>query len=111
VVATRTLEPGRGRLARVAAGTAHARRAVGEEICAVACGLDGVASVGDLAAAALGWKGRIDLFVNNATFLGEATFRSLDELSLANWQCQVNLNVIGAGKALVPAVRGTRARG
>jgi hypothetical protein len=31
----------------------------------VACGLDGIANVGDLAAAALGWKGRIDLLVNN----------------------------------------------
>jgi hypothetical protein len=58
-----------------AAGTAYARRAVGEEIFPVACGLDGVANLGDLAAAALGWKGPIDLLVNNATFLGEATFR------------------------------------
>jgi hypothetical protein len=41
----------------------------------VACGLGGVANVGDLVAAAMGWKGRIDLLVNNATFLGEATFR------------------------------------
>jgi hypothetical protein len=31
----------------------------------VACGLDGIANVGDLAAAPLGWKGRIDLLVNN----------------------------------------------
>jgi NAD(P)-dependent dehydrogenase (short-subunit alcohol dehydrogenase family) len=77
----------------------------------VACGLDGVANVGDVAAAALGWYGRIDLLFNNATFLGEATVRSLDELSLANWQRQVNINVAGAGKALAPAMRGLGARG
>ena len=54
-----------GATGRVAAGSAHARRAVGEEIFPVACGLDGIANVGDLAAAALGWKGRIDLLVNS----------------------------------------------
>jgi NAD(P)-dependent dehydrogenase (short-subunit alcohol dehydrogenase family) len=108
VVAARTLEPGSGRLAGSLRETADAIRAVGQEAFPVACNLDDVAQVGDLAATALGWMGRIDVLVNNAAFLGKATFHSLDELSLVNWQRQLNVNVTAPlllAKALVPAMR------
>jgi citronellol/citronellal dehydrogenase len=108
VIAARTLQPGSGRLAGSLAETADAIHAVGGEAFPVACDLNDVDHVGDLAAAAIGWKGRVDVLVNNAAFLGKATFDSLDELSLANWQRQVNVNVTAPlllAKALVPGMR------
>ncbi|MFI5046746.1 MAG: SDR family NAD(P)-dependent oxidoreductase [Acidimicrobiia bacterium] len=92
VIAARTLEPG-ARLAGSLTETADAIRDAGGDVLPVACDLDDVEHVGDLANAALGWKGRVDVLLNNAAFLGKAAFHSLDELSLVNWQRQVNVNV------------------
>jgi citronellol/citronellal dehydrogenase len=108
VIAARTLHPGSGRLAGSLQETADVVRARGGEAFPIACDLDDVEHVGDLATKALRWKGRLDVLVNNAAFLGKATFHSVDELSLANWQRQLNVNVTSPlflAKALVPRMR------
>jgi NAD(P)-dependent dehydrogenase (short-subunit alcohol dehydrogenase family) len=107
VIAARTAEPG-PRLAGSLAETTVAIRERGADVRAIPCDLNDVERVGDLAAAALAWRGRIDVLVNNAAFLGKATFHTLDELSLVNWQRQLNVNVTAPlllAKALVPAMR------
>jgi citronellol/citronellal dehydrogenase len=107
-IAARTLEAGSGRMAGSLHETADAIRALGPDAFPIACDLNEVEHVGDLAAEAMGWKGQVDILVNNAAFLGRATFHSLDELSLANWQRQLNVNVTAPlllTKALVPGMR------
>jgi NAD(P)-dependent dehydrogenase (short-subunit alcohol dehydrogenase family) len=108
VIAARTLHAGSGRLAGSLQETADAIRARGGEAFPIACDLDDVRHIGDLATEALGWKGRVDVLLNNAAFLGKATFHSVDELSLANWLRQLNVNVsspLFLAKALVPGMR------
>jgi NAD(P)-dependent dehydrogenase (short-subunit alcohol dehydrogenase family) len=108
VMAARTLYPGSGRLAGSLQETAELVRARGGEAFPMACDLDDVEHVSDLATGALRWKGHVDVLVNNAAFLGKATFHSVDELSLANWQRQLNVNVTSPlflAKTLVPRMR------
>ena len=107
VLAARTLNPG-GRLPGSLAETADALRAAGGHALPVACDLGDLDSVAGLAETALRWQGRVDVLVNNAAFLGKATFHQLEELSLVNWQRQVTVNVtapLALSKALVPAMR------
>jgi citronellol/citronellal dehydrogenase len=107
ILAARTLDPG-GRLPGSLRETADALRAAGGDALPIACDLGDPASVAALAETALRWKGRVDVLVNNAAFLGKATFHPLDELSLVNWQRQVTINVtapLALSKALVPAMR------
>ncbi len=107
VLAARTLEPG-GRLGGSLAETAEDVRKAGGQALPVACDLGDPDSVAGLAEAALRWQGHVDVLVNNAAFLGKATFHRLDELSLVNWQRQVAINVTAPlllSKALVPAMR------
>jgi NAD(P)-dependent dehydrogenase (short-subunit alcohol dehydrogenase family) len=107
VIAARTLEPG-ARTAGSLTETAQVIRAAGADVLTVACDLNQSHLVADLAAAALAWKGRVDVLVNNAAFLGRATFHSLDELTLQNWQRQLNVNVTAPlmlSKALAPGMR------
>jgi citronellol/citronellal dehydrogenase len=107
VIAARTLEPG-GRMAGSLSETATAIRAAGADVLAVTCDLNDVEHVDELAEAALAWKGHVDVLVNNAAFLGRATFHSVDELTLVNWQRQLNVNVTAPFllvKALVPSMR------
>jgi citronellol/citronellal dehydrogenase len=107
VLAARTLEPG-GRLPGSLEETARAIRAAGGQALEVACDLGDPGRVAELAETALRWKGSVDVLVNNAAFLGKATFHPLDELSLVNWQRQLNVNVtapLALSKALVPAMR------
>jgi NAD(P)-dependent dehydrogenase (short-subunit alcohol dehydrogenase family) len=88
--------------------TADDIRARGTDALPITCDLDKLDHLADLATAALEWKGRVDVLVNNAAFLGRATFHSIDELSLANWQRQLNVNVsapLFLTKALVPGMR------
>ena len=107
VLAARTLDP-IARLAGSLTETADTIRAAGGDALAVPCDLDDAAQVGDLAAAALAWKGHVDVLVNNAAFLGKAAFHSLDELSAVNWQRQLNVNVTAPlllAQALAPGMR------
>jgi NAD(P)-dependent dehydrogenase (short-subunit alcohol dehydrogenase family) len=74
----------------------------------VAADLNDPDSTARLAETALAWKGRVDVLVNNAAFLGRAAYHSLDELELRNFQRQFNVNVTAPfilTKALVPAMR------
>jgi NAD(P)-dependent dehydrogenase (short-subunit alcohol dehydrogenase family) len=108
VIAARTLHAGSGPLAGSLQETADTVRARGGEAFPIVYDLDDVEHVGDLAAEALGWKGRVDVLINNAAFLGKATFHSIDELSLMNWHRQVNINVTSPlflAKALLPRMR------
>lgn len=108
VVAARTLEAGSGRLAGSLQETVERIEAAGGEAFPITCDLNAVEQVPDLATSALAWRGRVDVLVNNAAFLGKATFHSLDELSLANWQRQLNVNLTAPMlliQALAPAMR------
>lgn len=107
VLAARTLEPG-GRTAGSLHETADAIVASGGTALPVACDLDDVAHVEALARTALAWRGRLDVLVNNAAFLGRATFHGVDELTLASWQRQLNINVtapLRLTQAIAPALR------
>lgn len=107
VLAARTLDPG-GRLPGSLEETARALRAAGAEALTVPCDLADPGGITQLAETALRWKDHVDVLVNNAAFLGKATFHHLDELSLVNWQRQLNVNVtapLALCKALVPAMR------
>jgi NAD(P)-dependent dehydrogenase (short-subunit alcohol dehydrogenase family) len=107
VLVARTAAPG-GRLTGSLAETADAVAAAGGEALTVARDLNDADQVSDAAAAALGWKGHVDVLVNNAAFLGKAAFHSLDELSPVNWRRQLNVNVTAPlllAQGLVPAMR------
>lgn len=107
ILAARTLSSG-GRMPGSLRETADAIGAAGGEALPVACDLGDPDSVAGLADTALRWKGRVDVLVNNAAFLGRATFHQLEELSLVNWQRQLNVNVtapFALCRALVPAMR------
>jgi NAD(P)-dependent dehydrogenase (short-subunit alcohol dehydrogenase family) len=107
VLAARSLDPG-GRLPGSLQETARALRAAGAEALPVRCDLADPDGIAQLAETALRWRGHVDVLVNNAAFLGTATFHQLDELSLVNWQRQLNVNVtapLALCKALAPAMR------
>jgi NAD(P)-dependent dehydrogenase (short-subunit alcohol dehydrogenase family) len=107
VVAARTVRPG-GRLSGSLAETVADIVDAGGEAFSIACDLNDDSSVTDLAAAALAWKGHVDVLVNNAAYLGKATFHTLDELTLANWNRQLNVNVTAPlllAQEIVPTMR------
>jgi NAD(P)-dependent dehydrogenase (short-subunit alcohol dehydrogenase family) len=108
VLAARTVDdpvPGMpGTLSETAAGV----RELGREAHVVAADLTDADSVARLADAALAWRGRVDVLVNNAAFLGRAAYFSLDEMELKNFVRQFTVNVTAPfilSKALVPAMR------
>jgi NAD(P)-dependent dehydrogenase (short-subunit alcohol dehydrogenase family) len=109
VLAARSVEQAPAGLSGTLADTAEEVRSVGREALMVAADLNDPDSTSQLAQAALEWKGRVDVLVNNAAFLGRAAYHSLDELELRNFQRQFNVNVTAPfilAKALVPAMRG-----
>lgn len=110
VVAARSVAEAPAGLSGTLTETAEQIRGLGREAHMVAVDLNDPDSTAQLAAAALGWKDRVDVLVNNAAFLGRAAYHSLDELDLKNFQRQFNVNVIAPfilAKALVPAMRDT----
>jgi NAD(P)-dependent dehydrogenase (short-subunit alcohol dehydrogenase family) len=61
-----------------------------------------------LATDAVGWRGRVDVLVNNAAFLGRAAYYDLDETSLKNWTRQLTVNLTAPyllAKLIVPSMR------
>jgi len=90
------------------AETAEEIRALGREAHVVPADLNDPEAVERLAAQALAWKGRIDVLVNDAAFMGRAAYHSLDELDLKNFVRQFNVNVTAPfilTKGLVGAMR------
>jgi NAD(P)-dependent dehydrogenase (short-subunit alcohol dehydrogenase family) len=88
--------------------TAEGVRALGRDVQVVPADLNDMASVQNLADQALAWKGKVDVVVNNAAFLGRAAYHNLDELSFKNFERQFAVNVFAPfllAKALVPAMR------
>ena len=82
--------------------------ALGREAHVVAADLTDTDSVQQLAEQARAWRGRVDVLVNNAAFLGRAAYHNLDELELKNFVRQFTVNVTAPfilAKALVPAMR------
>lgn len=108
VLAARSVNEAPAGLSGTLTETAEAVRSLGREALTVAADLNDPDSTDHLARAALEWKGRVDVLVNNAAFLGRAAYHSLDELELRNFQRQFNVNVTAPfvlTKALVPAMR------
>src|SRR5262249_5949301 len=88
--------------------TAAAIQVLGWEVHIVAADLNDADSVQHLAEEALAWRGRVDVLVSNAAFMGRAAYHSLDELDLKNFQRQFAVNVTASfirSTALVPAMR------
>ncbi|HZA77836.1 MAG TPA: SDR family oxidoreductase [Acidimicrobiales bacterium] len=88
--------------------TAAEVQALGRQAHIVAADLTDTDSVQLLAEQALGWRGRVDVLVNNAAFLGRAAYHNLDELDLNNFVRQFTVNVTAPfilSKALVPTMR------
>ena len=109
VLAARTVADPIPTMPGTLAETADAVRALGREALMVATDLNELAAVEALAEAALAWKGRVDVLVNNAAFLGRAAYHNLDELSFKNFERQFNVNVFAPFRLtqlLVPAMRG-----
>lgn len=108
VIAARTVSDPVPGMPGTLAETADAARALGREVEVVAADLNDPASVSHLAEEALSWKGRVDVLVNNAAFLGRAAYHNLDELELKNFVRQFQVNVTAPfilSKALVPSMR------
>lgn len=90
------------------AETAAEVQALGRAALVVAADLTDTGAVEGLAERALDWRGRVDVLVNNAAFLGRAAYHGLDELSPKNFVRQFTVNVTAPfvlAKALVPAMR------
>lgn len=90
------------------AETAEQVRDLGRQAHIVPADLSDAASVERLAQGALEWRGRVDVLVSNAAFMGRAAYHSLDELELKNFLRQFAVNVTASfvlTKALVPNMR------
>ena len=88
--------------------TAGEVQALGRQAHIVAADLTDTDSVQRLAEQALARRGRVDVLVNNAAFLGRAAYHNLDELDLRNFVRQFTVNVTAPfilSKALVPTMR------
>jgi NAD(P)-dependent dehydrogenase (short-subunit alcohol dehydrogenase family) len=110
IIAGRTAAPG-GRLAGSLDETGDAIGAQGRASYPVAGDLNVTDDVERLADEALAWRGRVDVLVNNAAFLGRAAYDSLDDLSLVNWERQISVNLTAPfllTKLLAPSMRAQR---
>lgn len=108
ILAARSVDAAPQGLSGTLEETAEGVRKEGREAHIVAADLNDPGSVESLAEQALGWRGRVDVLVNNAAFMGRAAYHSLDELELKNFMRQFNVNVTAPfilTKALVPAMR------
>ena len=75
---------------------------------AVACDVTVPDDVERLFAAALGRWGRVDVLFNNAGVFGPAA--SVDEISLADWEATVAVNLTGSMLCAAAAVRAMKAQ-
>ena len=108
VLAARSVDEAAAGIPGTLQDTARQVREQGAEALTVGADLNDPDSVSALAQAAVAWKGRVDVLVNNAAFMGRAAYHSLDELDLRNFQRQFNVNVTAGfilAKAVVPGMR------
>jgi NAD(P)-dependent dehydrogenase (short-subunit alcohol dehydrogenase family) len=107
VIAARSLDEARGTPGTLAE-TAAAIEAAGGAVHMVAVDLSDPDSIEAMAEQALAWRGRVDVVVNNAAFMGRAAYHNLDELDLKNWTRQISVNLQApflVAKAFVPQMR------
>lgn len=108
VLAARTVTAGTSATPGTLEETAERARSLGAETLIVAADLNDPESVERLAGEAVAWKGHVDVLINNAAFLGKASFYDLGELDLKNFARQFNVNVTAPfllSKAVVPGMR------
>jgi NAD(P)-dependent dehydrogenase (short-subunit alcohol dehydrogenase family) len=108
VISARTVDQALPTMPGTLTETADAVGALGRDAHIVPADLSDAESVQRLAEDALAWRGRVDVLVSNAAFMGRAAYHSLDELDLKNFQRQFAVNVTASfvlSKALVPAMR------
>lgn len=108
ILAARTVEKATEGMPGTLAETAAKVRELGGQAHIVRTDLTDAASVAQLAEDALAWRGRVDILVNNAAFLGRAAYFSLDETDLKNWTRQLTVNLTAPfllAKLLVPSMR------
>lgn len=70
--------------------------------------LNDLDSVAALAEAAIGWRGGVDVLVNNAAFLGRAAYYDLDQTEARHFTAQLTVNVTAPfllSKLVVPSMR------
>jgi NAD(P)-dependent dehydrogenase (short-subunit alcohol dehydrogenase family) len=108
VLAARTVDTAHESMPGTLAETAAGVIALGREAYVIGTDLNDPAQVETLGKQALAWKGRVDVLVNNAAFMGRATYHGLDELELKNFVRQFNVNLTAPfilSKAVAPAMR------
>jgi len=108
ILAARTVEKAIEGMPGTLAETAAEIRELGGQAHIVRVDLTDAVSINQLAENALAWRGRVDVLVNNAAFLGRAAYYSLDETDLKNWTRQLTVNLTAPfllAKLLVPSMR------
>lgn len=109
ILAARSLDRAPGGVRGTLAETAAEVKELGREAHVVRADLSQTDSLAELADEALAWRGRVDVLVNNAAFLGRAAYHSLDEMELKNWLRQLAVNITAPmllAKYLTPSMRG-----
>lgn len=107
IIAARSVTDSRGTAGTLAETAAEIER-VGGSARMIGVDLDDPESIARLADEALAWRGRVDLLVNNAAFMGRAAYHDLEQLDLKNFSRQLSVNLTAPfllSKLLVPAMR------
>ena len=108
VLAARTVDQAHEAMPGTLAETAAEVESLGRAAHVVRADLTDHESTAALADQALAWRGRVDVLVNNAAFLGRAAYFSLDETELRHWERQLTVNLTAPfllARLLVPAMR------
>lgn len=107
IIAARSVTEARGTPGTLAE-TAGMIAEVGGAAKMIAVDLADPESIEQMIREALDWRGRVDVLVNNAAFMGRAAYHGIDELDLKNWERQIAVNLRApflTAKLLVPSMR------
>jgi NAD(P)-dependent dehydrogenase (short-subunit alcohol dehydrogenase family) len=110
VLAARTVDQAIEGMPGTLAETAAEIEKLGGQAHMVRADLTDTDSTAALAESAIAWRGRLDVLVNNAAFLGRAAYHDLNETSLKSWNRQLTVNVTAPfllAKLVVPSMRST----
>jgi len=93
---------------RVPEDTREAIAAAGGQVLAVAADVTSPGSVSDMVAETVARFGRADILINNAGLFGNLALKPFDQISSAEWDAVMSVNVRGSfecAKAVVPQMR------
>jgi NAD(P)-dependent dehydrogenase (short-subunit alcohol dehydrogenase family) len=107
ILAARTVDQTTDAMPGTLAETAAEVERLGRRAHIVQVDLTNTDSTQALAQQALAWRGRVDILVNNAAFLGRAAYFSLAETELKHWDRQLTVNLTAPfllARLLAPAM-------